>query len=487
MRNLNLEGFNVCFQRFVEVIKGKRHIEMSCDEEQIITDYLSGYKKEVVAIRNAASEEEHEQFRDAFVPAMLYLSSKIEVFERLFFEDGLISYDAFYNTACCYYYSVLLDKYSFEQAYSLLSKELSGISLKMLLNFYADADKQSFENISESEFFEQLAECSIKEKSLILSNIDADYNTLKELKRITLSNDEDAFITTLVKSGIDYQQVASILKVWTLFSLVGNMASLVVGDNPDEGEIKKDLGKCRNLGSFNSEQVSDLADIESFFYSTGVPNLDWEHFMYNIKNCALYIYFFQDICRYTSPYLEQVSKMDELLKENVEFYSIFMDFIKTGVPIDEYVHKPIPEFALFKENFLSRLTLPKAVKNRIKKEYLESVILHDKNFCTKLYYALTNEGYLSYDDDVFYSFVSRMSYDYIGEKEPNQIVWYGEARDLYYFINWFAGDHVYKKWEKTAKYYALANGKTIKTNGVTNQAKTSSQRMDAFMKKNNLE
>lgn len=45
----------------------------------------------------------------------------------------------------------------------------------------------------------------------------------------------------------------------------------------------------------------------------------------------------------------------------------------------------------------------------------------------------------------------------------------------------------YKKWEKTAKYYVLANGKTIKTNGVTNQAKTSSQRMDAFMKKNNLE
>lgn len=188
MRNLNLEGFNVCFQRFVEVIKGKRHIEMSCDEEQIVTDYLSGYKKEVVAIRNAASEEEYEQFRDALVPAMLYLSSKIEVFERLFFEDGLISYDAFYNTACCYYYSVLLDKYSFEQAYSLLSKELSGISLKMLLNYYADADKQSFENISESEFFEQLAECSIKEKSLILSKIDADYNTLKELKRITLSS-----------------------------------------------------------------------------------------------------------------------------------------------------------------------------------------------------------------------------------------------------------------------------------------------------------
>lgn len=179
--------------------------------------------------------------------------------------------------------------------------------------------------------------------------------------------------------------------------------------------------------------------------------------------------------------------MEHFLNKKTESLKIFTDFLKQGVSLDEYVPKPIHEFAIFKEEFLSRLTLPKAVKNKTKKEYLESVILHDKNFCIKLYYALTNEGYLSYDDDVLYSFVSRMSYDYIGEKEPNQIVWYGEARDLYYFINWFAGDHVYKKWEKTAKYYALANGKTIKTNGVTNQAKTSSQRMDAFMKKNNLE
>lgn len=100
---------------------------------------------------------------------------------------------------------------------------------------------------------------------------------------------------------------------------------------------------------------------------------------------------------------------------------------------------------------------------------------------------LAKEGYLSYDEDVFYSFVSRMSYDYIGEKEPNQIIWYGEARDLLYFIKWFVGDSVYKMWEKTTKYYILANGKTIKTNGAINQTKTPSKRMDAFLKKNNLD
>ena len=100
---------------------------------------------------------------------------------------------------------------------------------------------------------------------------------------------------------------------------------------------------------------------------------------------------------------------------------------------------------------------------------------------------LAKEGYLSYDEDVFYSFVSRMSYDYTGEKEPNQIIWYGEARDLLYLIKWFVGDSVYKMWEKTTKYYILANGKTIKTNGAINQTKTPSKRMDAFLKKNNLD
>lgn len=482
MRNLNLEGFDVCFQRFVEVVKGKRHIKMSCDEEQIVTDYLSGYKDEVAAIKNAASEEEYEQFRDALVPAMLYLASKIEAFERLFFEDRLISYDAFYNAACCYYCSVLYDKYSFEQTYSLLHKELSGISLKMLLDFYANTDEQSFGKISESEFFEQLAECSIKEKSLILSNIDADYKTLTELKKAVLSDDEDAFITTLVTYSINYQQVASTLKIWTLFSFVRNIASLVVEDNPDIKGIKKDFGNCRNLGVLNSEQVSDLAEMEELFNSTDVPNIDWEHWMYNIKNYALYVFFLHNICRYTSPYMEQVFKMDELLKENVELHSVFMDFVKTGVPIDEFVPKPILEFALFKGNFLSRLILPKAVKNKTQKEYIESVMLHDKDFCINVYYILAKEGYLSYDDNAFYSFVSRMSYDYIGETEPNRILWNGEARDLYYFIKWFVGGTVYKMWEKTAKYYALINGKPIRTNGVTNQTKTPSKRMEEFLK-----
>jgi hypothetical protein len=482
MRNLNLEGFDVCFQRFVEVIKGKRHIEISCDEEQIVTDYLSGYKKEVVAIRNAASEE-YEQFRDSLVPAMLYLASKIEAFERLFFEDGLISYDAFYSAACCYYWSALFDKYSFEQIYSLLHKELSGISLKMLLDFYANTDEQSFGAISESEFFELLAGCSIKEKSLILSNIDADFKTLTELKKTMLSDNEDAFITALMTSGINYQQVASTLKIWTSFSLVRNIASLFVEENPDIEEIKKDFGKCRNLGVFNFEQVSDLAEAEEFFNSTDVPNIDWEHWMYNIRNYALYIFFFHNICRYTSPNLQQVSQMDELLKENVELYSVFMDFVKAGVPIDEYVPKPIPEFALFKGNFLSRLMLPKAINNKTQKEYLESVMLHDKDFCINVYYILAKEGYLSYDDNAFYSFVSRMSYDYIGETEPNRILWNGEARDLYYFIKWFVGGTVYKMWEKTAKYYVLINGRPIKTNGVTNQTKTPSKRMEEFLKK----
>lgn len=55
-----------------------------------------------------------------------------------------------------------------------------------------------------------------------------------------------------------------------------------------------------------------------------------------------------------------------------------------------------------------------------------------------------------------------MSYDYIGEKEPNQIVWYGEARDLYYFINWFAGDHVYKKWEKQLSIMLSLTEKLLK-------------------------
>ncbi|WP_297005909.1 hypothetical protein [Prevotella sp.] len=488
MRNLNLEGFNVCFQRFVEVIKGKRHIEMSCDEEQIVTDYLSGYKKEVVAIRNAASEEEYEQFRDALVPAMLYLASKIENFEKLFFDDKLISYNKFYNTACFLYKFELQKRYSVQQMISLSEKELSSISLKMLLELFDKASQDSSScKISEIVFFEQLSECSLKELSLVFSYIDTDSSTLTELKKSMLKKDVDNFVTILMTSNIDYQQAAYSLAFWKQSLVLKEMLGHVKDKVINTEEIKNFFFEFRKNGLINSKHASEHADIVYALEHPEDTNIDWEHWMYNEQKGQIYFPLIHCICCSASLNLKEVAQMEHFLNEKTESLEIFTDFLKHGVSLDEYVPKPIHEFAIFKEEFLSRLTLPKAVKNKTKKEYLESVILHDKNFCTKLYYALTNEGYLSYDDDVLYSFVSRMSYDYIGEKEPNQIVWYGEARDLYYFINWFAGDHVYKKWEKTAKYYALANGKTIKTNGVTNQAKTSSQRMDAFMKKNNLE
>lgn len=488
MRYLNLEGFNVCFQRFVEVIKGKRHIEMSCDEEQIVTDYLSGYKKEVVAIRNAASEEEYEQFRDALVPAMLYLASKIENFEKLFFEDKLISYNKFYNTACFLYKFELQKRYSVQQMISLSEKELSSISLKMLLELFDKASQDTSScKISEIVFFEQLSECSLKELSLVFSYIDTDSSTLTELKKSMLKKDVDNFVTILMTSNIDYQQAAYSLAFWKQSLVLKDMLGHVKDKVVNTEEMKNLFFEFRKNGLLNSKHASEHAEIVYAIEHPEDPNIDWEHWMYNEQKGQICFPLIHCICCSASLNLKEVAQMEHFLNEKTESLEIFTDFLKQGVSLDEYVPKPIHEFAIFKEEFLSRLTLPKAVKNKTKKEYLESVILHDKNFCTKLYYALTNEGYLSYDDDVLYSFVSRMSYDYIGEKEPNQIVWYGEARDLYYFINWFAGDHVYKKWEKTAKYYALANGKTIKTNGVTNQAKTSSQRMDAFMKKNNLE
>lgn len=488
MRNLNLEGFNVCFQRFVEVIKGKRHIEMSCDEEQIVTDYLSGYKKEVVAIRNAASEEEYEQFRDALVPAMLYLASKIENFEKLFFDDKLISYNKFYNTACFLYKFELQKRYSVQQMISLSEKELSSISLKMLLELFDKVSQDTSScKISEIVFFEQLSECSLKELSLVFSYIDTDSSTLTELKKSMLKKDVDNFVTILMTSNIDYQQAAYSLAFWKQSLVLKDMLGHVKDNVINTEEIKNLFFEFRKNGLINSKHASEHAEIVYALEHPEDTNIDWEHWMYNEQKGQIYFPLIHCICCSASLNLKEVAQMEHFLNEKTESLEIFTDFLKQGVSLDEYVPKPIHEFAIFKEEFLSRLTLPKAVKNKTKKEYLESVMLYDKDSCTKLYYMLAKEGYLSYDEDVFYSFVSRMSYDYIGEKEPNQIVWYGEARDLYYFINWFTGDHVYKKWEKTAKYYALADGKAIKTNGVTNQAKTKSKRMEAFWKKNNLD
>lgn len=371
---------------------------------------------------------------------------------------------------------------------SLSEKELSSISLKMLLELFDKASQDTSScKISEIVFFEQLSECSLKELSLVFSYIDTDSSTLTELKKSMLKKDVDNFVTILMTSNIDYQQAAYSLAFWKQSLVLKDMLGHVKDNVINTEEIKNLFFEFRKNGLINSKHASEHAEIVYALEHPEDTNIDWEHWMYNEQKGQIYFPLIHCICCSASLNLKEVAQMEHFLNEKTESLEIFTDFLKQGVSLDEYVPKPIHEFAIFKEEFLSRLTLPKAVKNKTKKEYLESVMLYDKDSCTKLYYMLAKEGYLSYDEDVFYSFVSRMSYDYIGEKEPNQIVWYGEARDLYYFINWFTGDHVYKKWEKTAKYYALADGKAIKTNGVTNQAKTKSKRMEAFWKKNNLD
>ena len=122
------------------------------------------------------------------------------------------------------------------------------------------------------------------------------------------------------------------------------------------------------------------------------------------------------------------------------------------------------------ESFLPENTLVGA-KNP--NEYLESNLSPDKWFCIRLYRALVNANYLSYNEDTYYSFIYRMSRDYKGKKEPIQIVWLGEPKEIYYFIYRFCNNAASKMWKKTATFYCLPEGVKLKENGVKNQAKPS--------------
>lgn len=492
---VNYKEFLECCSKMCSFLKGDSGIVLNVEERTIADDYLNLHK-DVLSIFDEGKLLEHFQNSCGnFAAAMLYLSSKINSVEKLFFEDKQIAYDEFYNTACLFYIIQESASTSHRMFFNLFIQEINDVTLAGIISIFGNEPCPDKYHISESEFYNSLQELSLSDVSLIFCLIDGDSETLSVLKKSIVDKDEDRFLNTLMTHEIDYQTSANILDFWLIILKYKTLFGTQIQQRWSEESLDKLIGALNcmstdrmdfNLLKLNHDIVSLLTNLKEDIFKHTIA--DCEAIMQGMRSGKLIWGLNHRWIRLISPSKEATSQLDTILMEDKELAELYEDYLSQNEPpLEEFEPKLIPEFALFKEKFLERLILSPSIGKKTISDYIQSSKCYNKDFCSKLYYALAKEGYLAYSEDAFYSFVCRMSCDYWGENEPCVIVWKGPLRDLFHLTFWFTDEGDSKIWKKTAQFFALVNGGEIKTNGAKNQAEGPSKRMKEFMKKLNSE
>ena len=497
MGQVKFEEFLECCSKMCSFLKGDSGIVLNVEERTIADDYLNLHKDVLSIFDEGKLLEDFQNSCGNFAAAMLYLSSKINSVEKLFFEDKQIAYDEFYNTACLFYFMQMSVSTSHRMFFNLYIQEIKDLTLPGIISILGNESCPQKYRISESEFYNSLQEFSLSDVSLIFCLIDGDSEALSVLKKSIVDKDEDRFLNTLMTHEIDYQTSAYISAIWLIILKQKTLFGIRIPQRwPEESVLNKfiecfDSMTTLHRMDFNFLKLShDLVSL--------LTNFKEDIFKHTIADCEPIMQLMQSEkltlglnhrwLRLISPSKEVTSQLDTILMEDKELAELYEDYLNQNEPpLSEFKPKLIPEFALFKEKFLERLILSPSIGKKTISDYIQSSKCYNKDFCSKLYYALAKEGYLAYSEDAFYSFVCRMSYDYWGENEPCVIVWNGPLRDLFHLTFWFTDEGDSKIWKKTAQFFALANGGEIKTNGAKNQAEVPSERMKEFMKKLNSE
>ena len=495
MGQVKYKEFLECCRKMCSFLKGDSGIVLNVEERTIADDYLNLHKDGLPIFDEGKLPEDFQNSCGNFAAAMLYLSSKINSVEKLFFEDKQIAYDEFYNTACLLYFVQKSNSTSHRMFFNLYFQEINDVTLAGIISIFANEPCPEKYRISESEFYNSLQELSLSDVSLIFCLIDGDSETLSVLKKSIIDKDEDRFLNTLMTHEIDYQTSAFISAIWLMILKEKDLFGRGFLQCCSEESVNKIIeflnSMITNRMDFKllkrkHELVSLLSSPKEDIFKNTIA--DWEALMQYLQSAKLVWGNNHRWLRLISPSKEATSQFDTILMEDKEFAELYEDYLSQNEPpLVEFKPKLIPEFALFKEKFLERLILSPSIGKKTISDYIQSSKCYNKDFCSKLYYALAKEGYLAYSEDVFYSFVCRMSCDYWGENEPCVIVWNGPLRDLFHLTFWFTDEGDSKIWKKTAQFFALVNGGEIKTNGAKNQAEGPSARMKKFMKKVNSE
>ena len=164
-------------------------------------------------------------------------------------------------------------------------------------------------------------------------------------------------------------------------------------------------------------------------------------------------------------------EVEKIIMES-RYLSRIKEEILTGVidienPKDEY--ETLDNFYTL---YVDELSCPISIKEKKKEdEYINSDRRTEE--CKIIYKKLTDHGYIRRNNDTYWLFLYRMSFDYNTEKKPtdeDKLIWLSNEKDLQSFIFCFlkSEDTVNgsKTWHKMGKFFKLANECPLKTEGI---------------------
>lgn len=479
-KTIDYDKYNDFVNRAISIIEASN---FSDDVDDKVRSLCSDYISDDFATYELGTEEflTYEDYCYLFQTALVlvsYIVSVPELYKKLFRDDSLTPSE-FLNMV--YYYetkSVCIGSYI--KLVDLFTNAYKGISLEKLVKSIDEEELADLEDISEVDFYDSINKFGIRNTTLIIDQVQASRETKNNLKNAVIDDDEDTFFKICRQNDVDFKRAGWIAKVWYSFNAMGSLLKALQKNNtfPEE-EFSNFIGD-KNVYSddFSSEMAYNALSIAT-------------------SDDAIYCMDFYElhriVCIAEGYMIAMYKKMKSLstsvaaMKELGDYIMSEYNYLYDVVTIDNFdtcryrVCRPLD---MFRDMFLTQLQLPlKSGKKKDKREYYEANRNQDQQSCIEIYKVLVNNDLLAYDEDTFYSFIYRMSFDYKGDKEPIQIAWKGKACELYQLIWWFSGDGGDTRlWSKNAKFFYLSNGEPIKTNGVKNQAIALTKRMEAIIK-----
>lgn len=408
-----------------------------------------------------------------------YLVCIPELYNKVFLEDS-ITPSEFLNTAHLFELMSLCKDKDWLKFLGLFAAAFKGLSLERFVKSIGNDEFSDDEELSEVDFYDSIRGMGTRNLTLLIEQVDCSRKIKNELKDAIINDDEESFFSICRLPDVNFQKAGCTAKTWYALSALNSFLN-------SNGEFDERLDTAVGDSNLYSDQT--LADkVYDLFGPTFSDNVNA---MLRTDFCELYnqmltfegfiVAMFKEL-KVISTNVSALKELGDFIKSD-PYYSRLYEIVTIG-NYDTCRYRINIPYEEFKNAFLSQLNLPPQVKEKKdQKDYYESVQKQSKEDCIKLYKALAENGLLAYDEETFYSFIYRMSFDYKGEKEPQQIEWKGKASELYQLIWWFAGEGGDTRlWSKNAKFFYLSNGEPIKTNGVKNQAIAPTKRMEAVFK-----
>ncbi len=481
-KKIDFDKYNDFINRAFSIIEASNFSDDINDKvSSLYRDYLSDdFATYELSTEEFCTYEDYCYLSQMATVLVSYIVSVPELYKKLFRDDTLTPSD-FLNVV--YFYEMMsVCKGSYIKLIDLFTNAYKGLSLEKLAQSVDEEELADLDDISEVDFYDSINKFGTRSATLIIDQVQASRETKNSLKNSVLDDDEDTFFKICRQNDVDFKRAGWIAKVWYSFNAIGTLLKALQSNNTFPEEEYSNIIGDKNL--YSDEKSSEMAyDILS------VATSDNE----DAPFCMDFYELYREIGIVEGYMVAMYKKMKSLstsvtaMKELGDYIMSEYNHLYNVVTIDNYdtcryrICKPLD---MFRDMFLTQLQLPlNSGKKKDKREFYEANRNQDQQSCIEIYKVLVKNDLLSYDEDTFYSFIYRMSFDYQGDKEPTQIEWKGKACELYQLIWWFSGDGADTRlWSKNAMFFYLSNGEPIKTNGVKNQAIAPTKRMEAVFK-----